>query len=211
MVALLLDRGANVHAFKGAARGLGGGLWRDLQAVDLAIWTDGHVKHDARIARLLVSRGATYDMTVAAALGDASQVRQMLDADPSRIAERRPCGRRPLSATVQFEHEEVVRLLLDRGADPTWEETSAPKGLSLYYAARAGNGALVELLLAHGADPNSGVDSSGSATYAASTRARGPLTARGTRWDSRSVSHLDERGRGGDAPHRGRSTSGVSR
>jgi ankyrin repeat protein len=93
----------------------------------------------------------------------------MLDAEPRRIAEKRPSGRRPLSAAVQFGHDEIVRLLLERGADPTWEESTAPRGLSLHDAARAGKRALVELLLAHGADPNSTVDSSGSATFAAGT------------------------------------------
>jgi len=168
-IAVLLGRGANVHAFQGAARGLAGGLWRNLQAVDLAIRCGGGPDAGAQIARLLVTRGATYDLTVAAALGDAAQVRQMLDADPSRIAEHRPCGRRPLSAAVEFGQGEIVRLLLERGADPTWDEPTAPRGLSLHEAAHAGNRALVELLLAHGADPNSTVDSSGSATWIAST------------------------------------------
>lgn len=164
-VTLLLDRGANVHAFQGAARGLSGGLWRDYQAIDLALWGGG----GARIARLLLTREATYDVTVAAALGDAAQVRQMLDANPDRIAEKRPSGRRPLSAAVQFGHQEIVRLLLERGADPTWEEPTAPGGLALHEAVRAGHRALVELLLAHGADPNGSVDSSGSPTFVAST------------------------------------------
>jgi ankyrin repeat protein len=168
-IALLLDRGANVHAFQGAPRGLASGQWWDLQAIDLAIWCGGGPDGGAQIARLLVMRGATYDLIVAAALGDAAQVKQMLDADPSRIAEKRPSGRRPLSAAVHFGHQEIVRLLLERGADPTWEEPTAPKGLSLHEAARAGNRELVELLLAHGADPNSSVDSSGSATFAGST------------------------------------------
>jgi uncharacterized protein len=168
-IALLLDRGANVQAFQGASRGLAGGLWRNIQAIDLAIWCKGGLDGGARIARLLITWGATYDLTVAAALGDEAQVRQMLDADPNRIAEKRPSGRRPLSAAVYFGHQEIVRLLLERGADPTWEEPTAPKGLSLHEAAHAGNRELVELLLAHGADPNSSVDSSGSATFAAST------------------------------------------
>jgi ankyrin repeat protein len=169
VVALLLNRGAHVHAFQGAARGLAGGLWRDIQAIDLAIWSGGGSDDGARMARLLVMRGATYDLTVAAALGDAERVRNMLDTEPARIMETRPSGRRPLSAAVHFGREDIVRLLLERGAHPTWEEPTAPKGLSLHTAARAGNRALVELLLAHGADPNGGVDSSGSATFAAST------------------------------------------
>lgn len=180
VVALLLDRGANMHAFPGAARGLAGGLWRDLQAIDLAIWRGGGSDDGARMARFLVTRGATYDLTVAAALGDAERVRHMLDTEPARIRETRPSGRRPLSAAVQFGREDIVRLLLERGADPTWEEPTAPQGLSLHAAAQAGNRALVELLLAHGADPNGGVDSSGSATFAARTpEIRARLVAHG--------------------------------
>ena len=38
LAALLLDRGANVHAVLSSARGLAGGFWTDLQAIDLAIW-----------------------------------------------------------------------------------------------------------------------------------------------------------------------------
>ena len=37
LATLLLDRGANVHAVLSSARGLGGGFWTDLQAIDLAI------------------------------------------------------------------------------------------------------------------------------------------------------------------------------
>src|SRR4029077_12343821 len=101
------------------------------------------------------------------ALGDVEAVRHMLDAEPARIVETRPSGRRPLSAAVHFGREDIVRLLLERGADPTWEEPTAPQGQSLHDAARAGNRALVELLLAHGADPNSSVNSSVNATFAA--------------------------------------------
>ena len=42
-----------------------------------------------------------------------------------------------------------------------------------------GDRALVELLLAHGADPNSGIDSGGSATLAASPEQRPLLVAHG--------------------------------
>ncbi len=165
-VALLLDRGASLHAFQGASRGVAGGLWRDLQAIDLAIWA-AREEPGARIARLLVERGATRDVTVAAALGDVKELTSILDANPARIAETRPCGLRPLSAAVLCGREDVARLLLERGANPTWPEPTAPGGLSLYTAARAGDRSLVDLLLAHGADPNSDVDSSGSATFGA--------------------------------------------
>ena len=91
LVALLLDRGANVHAVLSSARGLGGGFWTDLQAIDLAIW-DGRRPGDRRIIRLLLERGATRDLTVAAALGDIEQrqadPRRRTGANPGNAAER---------------------------------------------------------------------------------------------------------------------------
>jgi ankyrin repeat protein len=167
---LLLDRGADVHATVSAARGLksiGGGFWTDLQAIDIALWHGLERPVERRIIDLLVERGATCDVAVASALGDVDRVRRMLDADASRIHETRPSGRRPLSAAVEAGHDDVVRLLLGRGADPAWAEPTAPNGRSLHAAASAGNLAIAELLLAHGADRNAMVDSSGSATFAA--------------------------------------------
>ena len=187
IVALLLDRGANVHATLSAARGLqsiGGGFSTDLQVIDVAIWHGMRHPVDGRIIRLLFERGATCDLAVAAALGDADRVCHILDAEPARIHETRPSGRRPLSAAVEFGHDAVVRLLLERGADPSWPEPTAPKGRSLHSAASAGNLAMVELLIAHGADPNSTVDSSGSATFAAHTpEIRALLSAHGGTMD----------------------------
>ncbi len=152
-VNLLLDRGANIHG-----RNSG-----DLQAIDFAVWSDRRQPPmNADMARLLVSRGATYDLTIAAALGDLSGVRQMLDDDPSRISEARPGGRRPLSAAVEYGRDDVARLLLERGANPRWDEPNAPHGVSLHRAVQTGNRALVELLLAHGADPDEDEDSSSS-------------------------------------------------
>jgi ankyrin repeat protein len=106
----------------------------------------------------------------AAAGGDLERVRAILDAEPERLGEERPGGRRALSAAVERGHRAVARLLLERGFDPNWPEgAAAPQGMALHAAARAGDRPLVDLLLAHGADPNATIDSSGSATYAAKT------------------------------------------
>jgi ankyrin repeat protein len=192
LAALLLDRGANVHAALSAARGLSGGFWTDLQAIDLAIW-DGRHPGDRRMIRLLLERGATLDLTVAAALGDGGRVRQILDANPAGIRETRPSGRRPLSAAIEAGHDAIARLLLERGVDPNWGEPGAPKGRSLQVAAGAGKHELVELLLAHGADPNSGVDSSGTAVSAAATpEIRALLVARGGTPDPYDTSWIDD-------------------
>ena len=83
--------------------------------------------------------------------------------------------------------------LLDRGADPTWPEYGAERGASLRIAVDGqGDRALVELLLAHGADPNSGVDSGGSATLAASPALRPLLLAHGGKLDSDDSVWLDD-------------------
>jgi ankyrin repeat protein len=157
-ISLLLDRGADVNARRGGGS--------DLEPIDMAIW-DNRGHGNVEVARLLLDRGATYDLTVACALGDLERARKMLDAHPERIRETRPGGRRPLSAAIEKGHDDIARLLLERGADPNWEEPDAPKGRALHSAARAGKLWLVELLLARGADPNSTIDSAGNALFAA--------------------------------------------
>src|SRR3982750_3841289 len=107
--------GAGVGSFEGYAP-------QDKQPIDLAIWGGprqaplsrwrcyanrltwllwwrwracrptwaGH--GNVTLARLLIGRGATYDLTVASALNDLAAGRSMLDADPSRIPGQRPAG-----------------------------------------------------------------------------------------------------------------------
>jgi ankyrin repeat protein len=199
VIKLLLDRGADIHAIHGVGLGSSSGFAPyDVQAIDIALWGGFGRKprppiwkilvscvryylwsryraskprpHDVDTARLLLSRGATYDLTVAAALGDFNGVKTILDKDPDQIRVARPNGRRALTTAVEFGHDDIVRLLLERGADPTWPELNAERGGALHAAARAGNRALVELLLAHGADPNAHSDSGGNSVYAAKTR-----------------------------------------
>jgi ankyrin repeat protein len=218
VIGLLLDRGADIHARHGAGVPT---TAIHTQAIDLAVWGGPrtvrpsgwrlgvrrlrHLLRRARrgavgpgpcdpdTVRLLLARGAAYDLTIAAALGDIDFVRSSLDKDPARIREARPNGRRPLSAAVEFGRDAIARLLLERGADPSWPEEGASKGAALHAASRRGNMPMVELLLAHGADPNSGVDSSGNATFTARTRAiRTLLMARGGTIDPYDLVWLDE-------------------
>jgi ankyrin repeat protein len=198
VVEFLISRGADVHANHGAGLGAPSGFGpHSIQAIDLAIWggrrrsvrrsrwrvlvarlryrikllgcMDLSIPCDEKIALLLLAHGASYDLTVATALGDFDRVKAILNDDPSRIRETRPSGRRPLTTAVEFGHESIARFLLERGADPTWPELNAEKGGALHAAARAGNRALVELLLSRGADPNAHRDSAGNAVYAAKT------------------------------------------
>ena len=215
---LLLDRGANIHAIRGAAKSF---VPRDVQPIDIALWGGfGRrrrpplwriaiyvLKHylwyrferrkpqpcDVEMTRLLIARGASYDLTVAAAMGDMDRVKTILDEDPSQIRQARPNGRRPLWTAIQFGHDKIARLLLDCGADPTWPELDAEKGGSLREAASAGNKPLVELLLAHGADPNGHVESGGNAVFAAKTpEIRALLMAHGGTIDPYDLVWMDE-------------------
>ena len=58
-------------------------------------------------------------------------------------------------------HIEIVKLLLEHGADPNLpEEGIAPRGHALYSAVANGHFDIAKLLLEHGAHPNAEVESS---------------------------------------------------
>jgi uncharacterized protein len=226
VVALLLDRGADIHAIHGEGLGTRGGYApENLQAIDLAIWGGPrtipptrwqllrgcwksfvwrlrhrrnetiHVRPcDVPMARLLIARGATYDMPIAAALGDIEQVTAMIDANASRLRETRPNKQLALSAAAQFDHFEILKLLLEHGADPMWPDVAdSARGAALHFAASRGDRPMVELLLAHGADPNGHVNAGGNAVYAARTpEIRALMFAHGGRLDPFDLVFMDE-------------------
>src|SRR5579871_2631448 len=120
------------------------------------------------MARRLLFAGADLTLYGAVALGDAGRVRELIGNDPSLLRQLRGAHGGLLTLAVNHQQLEMLRLLLDLGADPDErtvldqvEEPTESWGTPLWYAALVGRRDLAELLLDRGADPNANVYASG--------------------------------------------------
>jgi ankyrin repeat protein len=137
--------------------------WRDLPATALQ-------RHEVLVGYLL-ARGAEYDLVTASKLGDLDRVRELLDGHPELVNRVPACSYYtgvPLRNAAGAGHVAVVKLLLERGADPNQPEPGiAPHGGALHSAIGGRHYDIVRLLLAHGANPNAEVESSGNCLFMA--------------------------------------------
>ena len=91
-------------------------------------------------------------MCHAAEIGQYNIVKKELKrADPNEV---RTNGYTPLHFAAYAGHTDVVRLLLDGGANPNIIAMTEDSVTPLFLAAQKGHTAVVRLLLAHNADPN---------------------------------------------------------
>ena len=122
----------------------------------------------AAIARRLLYHGADLTLRGAVALDDTVGVRDLVQDDPGVLRDIDSIRGGLLTLAVRHGHLDMVRLLLDVGADVdervTLDQVEEPVvswGMPLWHAARAHNREIMELLLDRGADPNANVYASG--------------------------------------------------
>jgi ankyrin repeat protein len=115
------------------------------------------------MAGTLLARGARYNIYLAAALGDMFTVREELARDRDLANFEETSHQYPISAATNREDIQMVRLLLDHGANPSLPEHGAPLGEALWTAVYRGYTEIAKLLLEHGANPNTAPESSGPA------------------------------------------------
>ena len=170
LIDALLARGADINAkrFDGA---------RPVQLINgdyhFRGWREvpkDHPVSPGEVLAHLKSKGAYVDICTASHMGDLQRVRELLDEDPALA--NRPSdyvtyylgSGTPLRNAAACGHNDVVKLLLARGADPNQpEEGIAPKGHALYSAVYNGHHETARILLEAGAYPSPPVESSADA------------------------------------------------
>jgi ankyrin repeat protein len=119
------------------------------------------------LAGALLARGAAYNIYLAAVLGDDDYIREALLRDPVLANFEDTSHFRPISAAARRNDLEMVKLLLDHGANPSLPEEGAPLGQALWIAVYQQQPEMAKLLLERGANPNTAPESSGSTLFQA--------------------------------------------
>ena len=94
------------------------------------------------------------EIAAAAEAGDAERIREILQRDASAVNTPNTDGWTPLHLAAFYGRREAATVLLDHGADVAAASTNGMANQLLHAAAAGRHLSLVELLLAHGADPN---------------------------------------------------------
>lgn len=129
------------------------------------------------IVDLLRSQGARVDIFSGSALGDLAAVKALLDADHSLLDRLSPDGWTALHLAAFFCRSDVVAYLIEQGADIHARSNNSMNNTPLHAVMPGGQRALVELLLARGADVNSRQEGGWVALHEAALRGDADLVS----------------------------------
>ncbi len=163
MVRLLVEKGGPVNARRGDRRA-------PSHVAIFGFHRYWRREEKPEILNYLLENGAEHSLLIVAATGNVERVRELLREDSSRANALDPIGRRPLSCAAEIGHVELVRLLLEHGADPNGGELICQGGYALNIAAFNNHLEVTRLLLEYGANPEHWVDSSGTPIIGAAHR-----------------------------------------
>lgn len=106
------------------------------------------------ITEYLLAHKQNLDIFEASALGKLGQVVSLIDAQPNRVNQFSPDGFTPLGLAAFFGQPEVVKALLERGANVNLAANNAQRVAPLHSAVAGRQMNIVEMLLQAGADVN---------------------------------------------------------
>jgi RNA polymerase sigma factor (sigma-70 family) len=160
LVDLLIERGADLEGTRGDG----------FKPIHVALWKSQwrELRDNWAMAGYLLARGAAYSIGVAAARNDLETVRRLVEQDTSLVNFPDTNAMRPLSCAAERGHAEMVRFLLDHGADPNLPEANlASRGYALWVVTRRReNVEIARMLLEAGADVNASFHASAGVYYA---------------------------------------------
>jgi ankyrin repeat protein len=111
-------------------------------------------RHRRDLVDILLAANPDLDVFDAAAVGDVTRLRTLLDGDPGLATAYASDGHFPLGLAAYFGHPDAVELLLERGADVAAVARNPMQVQALHAAVAGRNTVAVRLLLEAGADPN---------------------------------------------------------
>ena len=125
---------------------------RDEQGLSLVLQAAYRDRPD--LVRLLVEAGATLDVFEAATMGRTDRASELVDRDPDLVNAWSVDGYTPLHLAAFFGQDDVVKLLLERGADTAAVSKNQMAVMPLHSAIAGRHHSVAKLLLEAGAPLN---------------------------------------------------------